>query len=250
MRAMRRILSPRWILVHVLVIALVLVMVNLGFWQLRRLDDKRRFNDALVEATARPVTELVRTPSWKDTDAPVEEWRRVVVTGRYDPDHAVTIINRSQDGVAGFDTLVPLVLADSRVLFVNRGFVPLSAAVPVPPDGDVTVMGHVRASQERGTLGAIDSSDTAAVEFHRFDIGLIARRINAPTFDWFLQRVKEVPTQEAPWPAVVPLPDVDEGPHFSYAIQWFFFSATAMAAWVLVVRRRLREPVSGSSTPS
>ena len=42
-------LTPKWIIRHVLVVALVVTMVLLGFWQLRRLDEKREYK-ALVEA--------------------------------------------------------------------------------------------------------------------------------------------------------------------------------------------------------
>ena len=45
----RFLLSPRWLLSHLFVVLLVVTMVNLGFWQLRRLDEKRDRN-ALIES--------------------------------------------------------------------------------------------------------------------------------------------------------------------------------------------------------
>ena len=42
-------LTPKWIIRHVLVVALVVAMISLGFWQLRRLDEKRD-HKAVVEA--------------------------------------------------------------------------------------------------------------------------------------------------------------------------------------------------------
>ena len=41
--------KPRWILSHLFILALVVTFVNLGFWQLRRLDERRTYN-ALVES--------------------------------------------------------------------------------------------------------------------------------------------------------------------------------------------------------
>jgi cytochrome oxidase assembly protein ShyY1 len=35
----------------------------------------------------------------------------------------------------------------------------------------------------------------------------------------------------------VPLPDLSEGPHLSYAIQWFCFAAVAVAGAAILVRR-------------
>ena len=246
---MRRLFSPRWIVVHLGVALLAFTMVNLGLWQLRRLDEKRTFNARLTAATTEPVVDLFRTPAWKSTDVVPTEWSRVVAEGTYDAGDAVTIVNRSQDGTAGYDTLVPLVLTDGRVLFVNRGFVPLSTAAPTVPSGEIKVVGYVRSSQTRSALGAVDSTDPSATEFQRFDIDLIARRLGQEHFPWFLQRVKESPAPSGPWPATVPLPELTEGPHLSYAVQWFFFTAVALTAWVVVVRRKLREDLSSPGAP-
>ena len=44
----RRLLTPRWIVVHLGVLALIVLMVNLAFWQLSRLDQKKSFNATLT----------------------------------------------------------------------------------------------------------------------------------------------------------------------------------------------------------
>ena len=35
-------------------------------------------------------------------------------------------------------------------------------------------------------------------------------------------------------------PSLDEGPHLSYAVQWFLFSAIVAVGWFLAVRRSSR----------
>ena len=35
----------------------------------------------------------------------------------------------------------------------------------------------------------------------------------------------------------VPLPDLDEGPHLSYAFQWFIFAAIGAVGYVMILRR-------------
>lgn len=238
----RRLFTPRWILIHLLVGALIVTMVNLGLWQLRRLDDKRAFNAAVSARTAEPVAPLEGIlPAGTGRDALAGlEWRRVAVTGTYDPSEAVTIINRSQNGSAGVDSLVPLRAPDGRVVLVSRGFIPLALAVPPPPTGEVRVVGYLRLTQTRGALGAIDSSDLGATEFQRFDVQRLARQIDGDVAPMWLQLVEESPSTNAQWPASVPLPELDEGPHLSYAFQWFFFSLVAAVAWVVVARRRYR----------
>lgn len=236
---LRRLLTPRRMLVHLGVVLLVVTMVNLGFWQLRRLDEKRAFNAAVTARTAEPVEELSHVLR-QGTDPADVEWRRVHVTGSYDPAEAVVLVNRSQDGTAGVDSLVPLRTADGTVVLVNRGFVPLALPVPDPPDGELTVVGYLRATQRRRALGAVDSSDTTTREFQRVDVQRIARQVEGTIAPMWLQLSAESPAPEAQWPARVSMPELNEGPHLSYAIQWFFFSATALVGWVVAMRKSLR----------
>ena len=238
---MRRLFSPRWILVHLGVALLVFTMVNLGIWQLHRLDEKKAFNARVLENTTRPIV---------DYQGDVSEWRRVKLVGHYDTDHVVTIINRSQDGAAGYDIAVPFVNEDGTIHLVNRGFVPLAIPHPPTPEGDISIIGYVRHSQSRSAVGAVDSTDATNTEFQRFDIPLIAKATDVNMLkDGYIQLIQESPSANTQWPATVAIPALDEGPHLSYAVQWFFFSATALTAWVLVVRRKLREPLSGPIAP-
>ena len=236
---LRRLLTPRRILVHAGVALLVVIMVNLGMWQMRRLEEKKSFNSAVAARTSEPVgrADLVLA---EGTDPSSVDWRRVAITGTYDAAEAVIVVNRSQDGAAGVDSLVPLRTTDGTVWLVNRGFVPLSMAVPAPQSGQVTVVGYLRRTQTRGALGAIDSSDTDTKEFQRFDVERIAEQVDGDVAPMWVQRIEEVPSPDADWPAVVKLPALDEGPHLSYAAQWFFFSLVAVVGWFVAMRRSLR----------
>lgn len=217
-------------------------MINLGLWQLRRLDEKKAFNATVTANTSLPVVDYSqRAPSHLG-----DEWSRVKLTGTYDTEHTVTIINRSQDGAAGYDIAVPFTNTDGTVVLVNRGFVPLAVTAPKTTSDTLSVVGYVRTTQRRGAVGAIDSTDTANTEFQRFDLPLIAQATTEKLqTTQYLQLIKESPSANTQWPTAVAMPALDEGSHLSYAVQWFFFSATALTAWVYVVRRKLREPVSG-----
>ncbi len=242
---MRRLFSPRWLLVHVLLFSLTGSMVFFGFWQLDRLE-QRRDRNATIE---RNISQQVVAASQVEGN-PDDEWRRVSVTGTYVPTSEISIINRSQDNVAGDNLAVAIRSNDNQLFLVNRGFVPLTVSTRSLPTGNVTVVGYVRFSQTRGTLGAVDSSAIGTKEFQRFDLPLIgeATRTNINT-RYFIQLAQETPAPNTTFPAPVPLPIIDEGPHFSYAIQWFFFSVVAVTGWVVVIVRALRrDPSEGSPT--
>ena len=51
--ASRRLLRPGWIISHIFVVALLLATVNLGFWQLHRLEERKSNNAQIMEASGR-----------------------------------------------------------------------------------------------------------------------------------------------------------------------------------------------------
>jgi len=236
----RKLLSPRWILIHIGVASFILLMLNLGFWQLNRLDDKKEFNTVLREHTSSPIRTLDKAvpTTWNTTTS---EWIRVSITGTYDSSKAVTIVNRSQDGTAGYNSAVPFTSLSNRTILVNRGFIPLVIPTPPVPTGKIELVGYLRASQSRSALGPIDSTEAGNTEFQRFDIPLISSNVGGNLEPMFLQLIQESPASNSPWPAIVQLPPLDEGTHFSYALQWFFFCLVAFTAWVVVIRRKITQ---------
>ncbi|MGA0863793.1 MAG: SURF1 family protein [Ilumatobacteraceae bacterium] len=247
---MRRLLTPRFVALHLLVVVLVAVMVNLGVWQLSRLDEKRAAN-AIIEARADDNPVDIATLRGSGALDPAEnEWRSVVISGSYDPARAVTVLNRSAEGIAGTHSVAPFRSDDGRWIWVNRGFVPLAESTPAAPTGSLTVVGHLKRSEKRGALGAVDSTDSSTVEFQRLDVPLLNKLLTADDGSvetMFLLLAKESPETSDTWPARIPLPPLDEGSHLSYAGQWFLFSAVAVGGWLVIVRRSIRQSRESTS---
>lgn len=238
MRQARFLLRPRWLLSHLLVILLVVAMVLLGLWQLDRLDQRRERNDLIEsrqEQPAVPIGDLVAPGSGGDAVSEAR-FRKVTATGAYDDDGTVAIRNRTQDGVAGAWLMTPLVLDGGDRVGVVRGFVALGPdgdpTVAVPPEGTVTVTGVV-------------------ADPTRFDgtaPGDAARLVDQPDT---LPAVVLADESDPPEPsgadalddpravAIAPVapPELGEGPHLSYAVQWFIFSAIALFGYPLILRR-------------
>jgi cytochrome oxidase assembly protein ShyY1 len=217
-------------------------MVFLGFWQLNRLDQKQATNRNVIARTALPPVDIGDLFKSASTSLSFEElqWRVVTAQGTYLADEAVTIINRSQDATAGYSPVTPFLLDNGSVVFVNRGFVPLAQPTPSPTTGSVVLKGYLRTSQTRTLLGAVDSTDPSTVEFHRLDLDLLAQRMDKPTLPMYVQLMEQTPALNPPWPAPTQLPELTEGSHFSYAMQWWFFSLVSLTGWIVVSRRALR----------
>ena len=227
---------PKWIATHLLVISLVVVMVNLGKWQLHRHHERKDFNATLVQrfdAPIRPLEELLQSAKPEDI-----EWMPTAVTGTYLQGEDISLVNVSQNGMAGYDVITPMLLSDGKVVLINRGFLPLSSTFPAAPVGEVSLLGRVRASSERRTGEVSDPAIGELSEVQRIDIDRIQKQIEGDLLPVYVQLLKSTPT-EAPTLSTIADPDFSNGPHLSYTVQWFFFSLCAVGGWIVLIRREV-----------
>lgn len=239
---MRALFSPRWILSHLFVVFVVVFMVGLGFWQLERLEQRKADNDAVraaSEADALPIDVLLAEPSVPDHTA-------VRVEGTYRPDLEFLVANRTFDTRPGSWLATPVELDDGRLVVVNRGWVSRrwvagddlrSAEAPAGP---VSIEGRLFASVDGGRIGGGASSRP---EVSRLDLAAVEELLGVDVAHRWVQLETQSP-DGAEIPVPVPAPLLDDGPHLSYAFQWFFFSTGTVVAYVLILRRRVREPVA------
>jgi surfeit locus 1 family protein len=248
---------PRWILSHLLVLLLVVVMISLGFWQLRRLHERRTYN-ASVRANesqaAQPVEDLLHVGDPMSVGHDLN-FRRVTVTGTYDTSNEIIVRARSLDETPGVWALTPLRLADGTGVVVLRGFLPSQGTlerVPAdaePPSGQVSVTGLVQETQTRGAFGPTDPVDGRLGTMARADVARIARQLPYPILPAYVQLQTQQPAQPGPQPKVLPEPVLDEGPHLSYAIQWFIFTTIAIVGYPLILRRKARDKDQNDDDP-
>ncbi len=233
----RFLLRPRWLLSHLLVSLLVVTMVSLGFWQLRRLDDKRDRN-ALIESRreqpAEPVDDLL-VPGAEDGAVDALRFRTVTATGTYDDDATVQVRNRTQNGAAGAWLVTPLRLDGGERVGVIRGFVsftPDGAVVDAPaPEGDVTVTGLVVDPDQLDGTAPDDVVSLLAGD------DVLPVLVRADESDPPEPNAGDAAAPDPEAILTVPPPELVEGPHLGYAVQWFVFSAIAVIGYPLVLRR-------------
>ncbi|MDO8389838.1 MAG: SURF1 family protein [Actinomycetota bacterium] len=233
----RFLLKPKWLVFHLACLVAVVGMVELGFWQLRRLDERTSFNDRVSAHTHAPVTPLAELLPLSADDA---EYRRAEATGRYEPGHEFLVVNVTQAGVTGRNVVSALRLPDDTLVIVNRGFVANGTPVPPAPEGTVTVVGRLKHSQRAVTGQPRDDGSQPLTEIRRVDLGALAQQFDAPVADVYLERLSSEPAEPDSVQAI-PFPTLDSGPHLSYAVQWFIFTTCVIVGWVFAVRRHARE---------
>ncbi len=247
------VLKPKWILSHLFVLALVVTMVNLGFWQLRRLDEKKDRNRRITSRLTEPVRPIDQVLSTKSSfgDADSTEFRRVTAAGRFRADQELLVRSRSLEGSPGSWVMTPLVMADGEAVVVNRGWIANEGrfdSVPRPyraPSGMVTVTGLIRTSETRGRFGPKDPPSGRLQNLARADVARFQKQVPERLLPAWVQLQKETPRPGGRVPRPLPSPELTEGPHLSYAIQWFIFSAIGVVGYPLILRRRARELARG-----
>lgn len=235
-------LTPRWVLAHVLVAGVVVVFALLGFWQLDRLEERKQIN-ATIE------TRFEQDPIPFDslqTYTPEEiEYRRVVVSGSFLPHEEVLVRSQIHNGTAGFHVITPAETGSGVGVLVNRGWLPAGlGSVPVdeapPPTGEAVIVGWIHLSQERPPLGREEPPGDLVV-VNRVDIPRIQQQISIDLEDVYVVELADDRVSDLPVP-IDPPSFSDEGSHFSYAFQWFGFALITAIGYVFLVRRRRPTP--------
>ncbi len=250
----RFLLSRRWLLFLGAVVVLAFLAFRLGEWQFDRLEQREQRNavtERNLDTAPVPVASVLAVG---EQVAPDEEWRHVRARGTYAEDETVVVRYQTRDGQSGVDVVTPLVTAEGPALLVNRGWLATGNTgttpdLPAAPAGEVEVTGWVRADGT-GSSTAVEDGSTRAVSS-----ATIGATLPFPVYGGFVELDSETPPPDQPLAQVEP-PDLGEGPHFFYGLQWWFFAALAVFGFGYLVwdeRRRQRaraaapEPVSAGA---
>lgn len=247
---MRTLLTPRWLGLLAAALALAATMVFLGKWQLDRYQARTAINDRIAageSGQAVPITDVLPGPGTKTPES--AGWRRVTVTGTYDPAHEVLVRNRTADSQLGFEIITPLVLADGSTVLVDRGWIPPSPGgptvapeVPAAPSGSVTVVGRVHPA-DGGALDAVLIG--GRTEIRHINTGALGQAGGYATRDAYLLAVDGTPGATA---VPIGVPTQNAWQNAAYVVQWWLFAGLTLFGFVYLLRKENQEG-TGSSGP-
>ncbi|MEI7886546.1 MAG: SURF1 family protein [Actinomycetes bacterium] len=252
---------PLWLLSHVLIAALVVLLIALGFWQRSRYFEERYKSQQLQTiARAAPVSlnEVISDSGTAPSKVPEKaRYRRVKVAGKYDSAHEVSILNRSRGGAPGAWVLTPLVQADGTAVPVVRGWIPLQTNGEKPPfpgseapTGNVTVTGNLQLTQQRGSFGSTDPKSGTLTALSRVDLDRFEAQLPYKIEPAWVLLDGQNPEQADGSPAVIELQTKDPSQNFSYMMQWWIFALIALCGYPLVLRMVARNKAKGDQTPA
>lgn len=231
--------------VVLVIIAIVFsaVCISLGFWQLRRLAWRRAFN-AHVEHR------LSETPVTVDSlprDSAGMHYRQVLIRGTYDYAHQVVLADRTRNGSPGVYIVTPMHMPGrDTALLVTRGWVyapdGMSADLSRWREGDtVSAIGYALPLNVpyKGSPSLVERPGT----YRWLDVSALRASIPYPVYPFSVMLEGDTTgtvSVEQHTPPRVPPPPLDEGPHKSYAIQWFSFALIALGGTFFFLRAKPR----------
>jgi cytochrome oxidase assembly protein ShyY1 len=250
----RFLLTPRWIALHAVTLAVLVGFVILGWWQLGVYRDSSE-SQQIRDRPPAPIAELAAP----NTPLGAAEGRQVTATGHYVAGQQLLLPGRVHDGVLGAYVVTPLRTDDGLTVAVLRGWLDdPDTTLARPPAGVVRVTGY---------LLAPETADDATVREGRpFEAGQaaylapdeLAERGGPPPATtprgYVLLREQTPASAAGPTAldvdAVAPIRDVSPWQNLSYWAQWWVFALAAVVFWASVVRSGIRTRRKEQHEPS
>jgi surfeit locus 1 family protein len=217
----------------VVALALICLCLIAAQWQYHRGVDRHHRNSMIEANIAAPEMSLDTAVK----DLAKNEWRIIRTAGTFDPTQTILIRNRYFEGKYGFEYLTLFETVDGQKFWVDRGWLvagkdALTAPiVPFTPSEKVEVVGRLRldTSLPQGSFFALPTSGEGLVSKWNAQKEVLTEPyyLDLQSGSW-LSAVK-VPAQ---------LPELSDGPHMAYALQWVFFAGLVGYGRILIRRSR------------
>ena len=222
------------ILKSIVALALISLCLVAAQWQYNRGVDRHQRNFLIEQNIAAPQLQLAGAES----DLTANEWRTVNTSGSFDASKTILIRNRYFEGKYGFEFLTLFVNTQGQKFWVDRGWIvagkdALTAPlIPTTPSGIVELSGRLRldTSLPRGSFFALPASGA----------GLISKwnaQNEVATEGFYLDLLSGSSPELTPAVAAQ-LPELSDGPHMAYALQWVFFAGLVGYGRILIRRSR------------
>jgi cytochrome oxidase assembly protein ShyY1 len=232
----------RWLVWFLLVVVFSVACVFLSEWQFSRRAEAVAKIHSLAENYDQAPADLSSVAGLTSFDSS-NEWRPVSLTGHFITEHAVLVRNRPYNGAPGFLQLIPFQTLSGDIVAIETGWLATGddnkepKLIPLPTDEERRIVARIRPSEPtlnrdapKGQLATINID--ALVEKENL-VGRIHRNI-------YLRLGASYNNSDSP--KVLPKPELTEGNHLSYALQWILFALMAFGAlwWAIKQERQAK----------
>ncbi len=204
----------------------------LGHWQAGRAAEKRALQASFDARAVLPP--IVLDAANQRLDARASIFRHARAQGEYDASGQFFVDNKSDGTTVGYHVITPLKLDTTKILLVNRGFVPRGAAYPKPPvtavpTGTVTVIGSLVLPSAK----FLELGSQTPIEGNVWQ-NLTIERYREHTRQDVLPLMLLAQPTDAGLKSVVERPDAKADKHTEYMLTWYSLAATVLALWIFL----------------
>ena len=227
--------EQRQILKTLVALILILGCLWASQWQFQRGIDRHDRNSQIKAQLQLPTISL------DDVDRNLEEyeWRSVKTSGTFDTGEQILLKNRYFEGVYGYEVLTRFEMLDGRMIWVDRGWVkagkdaltpPVVTAVPA---GQVDIQARLRLDRSlpQGAFFALPSNAQTM-------ISKLNAQSSTDSEGFYLDLINgsiDFLTPAAP----AQVPELSDGPHLAYSLQWIFFAGLVIYGRILIRRGQI-----------
>jgi cytochrome oxidase assembly protein ShyY1 len=234
----RRIFNPVSLLQSFVALVLVAGCLFAAQWQFGRGSTQSETNRIIAANLDLPSLSM---QDIADLDSVRNQWRKISLTGKFSQSHQELVRNRYHEGKFGFEVLTLFSTTDGENFWVDRGWVAAGPNAATPPNVEpiasetLEILARIRSEnlsrQLQGSFFVTRVSSEKPKSIEKLQ-GIDANAYYLDLLGSPDGRVKPLTDIE--------LPELSNGPHYAYGIQWLAFAVLALIGRFLIFREAKR----------
>lgn len=223
-------LSVKWIALTLLVAIFLPTFKSLSDWQYGRLKARQEHNQQVIAAQNNPVVAVEQLATSLDAITVNDEWRTVSARGNFLTEQTYLLRKRSLNSEAGLWVVTPFKLVDGTLITVVRGWTPAGTSAKATPELTELPKTEVELTARMRLMSATPDPEPN-------DLPDRQRMWLDPKYGvTYLELISSNPELNTSEITVLPKPELSEGNHHSYAIQWLLFAGMLLIGYLILLR--------------
>jgi len=225
----KNLIKPRWIALTLFLLILIYLFIRLSNWQFDRYDQRVLRNESTNVALSLAPKKIDAVSQMSG----LKQWEKIELTGIYLSDLSKLVRKQYLENNLGFWVITPFKIQNGENILVNRGWIPIGSSassnqsIPLAPVGTVNLEGYLQPFNESITQPKdLPLNQVNTIDYKYFE--------SAIANNFYVQLSKSSPMDNQV--AIIPLPELSNGPHFSYAIQWILFALLLPIGWYVLLK--------------
>ena len=235
---MKKFFNPASLLQSFVALALIAACLFAAQWQFSRGASQSATNKIIAANLDLPTLSMNDVA---DLDPVRNQWRKITLTGKFSQSNQDLVRNRYYEGKFGFEVLTLFTATNGENFWVDRGWVAAGPNAATPPvvepitSGNLEITARIRSENLSRQLQGSFFVTRASSEKPES----IAKLQGIDANEYYLDLLGSPSGQVKPL-TEIELPELSNGPHYAYGIQWLAFALLALIGRFLLFRETKR----------